>query len=134
MVIVDARPPNFDDIVAVLPAASRPGAIFSYGETVFAPGLRDLSPSLKAHEAVHGQRQGRTDDAIRAWWERYLRDPAFRLDEELPAHRAEYRTYRNRTRDRNDVSAYLNIIADRLSGPLYGRLLTPRQARLEIAR
>lgn len=126
MEIVVAQPPNFDEIVRVFPFAGNHGVIFTFGQTIYNPSAVQVSPALRSHESVHAQRQG-TDPA--GWWASYLDDPKFRLEEELIAHRAEYRAFRSWTKDRNAVARELDLIARRLSGPLYGGLLSHAAAR-----
>jgi hypothetical protein len=129
--IASGRPPNFDAIAAVFQLATRSGTIFTYGDTVYVSDGTELSPALKAHEAVHVDRQRSFGRDL--WWERYLKDAEFRLAEELPAHRAEYQTFRSTCRDPNARSRALNAIAARLSGPLYGGLISLVEARRRIA-
>jgi len=57
-------------------------------------------------------------------------DPEFRFQEELAAHRAEYRTLK---RISNGLAKkHLHFIASRLSSPLYGSVVTLQQARKAI--
>lgn len=125
--IIREKPPNYDAIVAVFPAGAKPGTFFCYGRAVYIPNGGNLSPSLMAHETVHADRQTAYPGGPAAWWERYLVDPQFRFDEELPAHVAEYRCFDGDTR--NQRRFMLRQIAARLSGPLYGRLVTMHQAK-----
>lgn len=129
MKIIVAYPPMFEEIAAVFPQARKPGVVFSWGDWLYNPTGDELLPQIKAHESVHGQRQGETDDGIREWWKEYLYDPAFRLEEELLAHRAELRAVKSWEKDRNDVARALDAIARRMSSSLYGNLLTYQQAR-----
>lgn len=134
MNIVSGTPPNFNAIAAVFPAARRKGTIFTYGETIYVNGVPELNPQLKAHEAVHMQRQ-RELGGPESWWGRYLEDPAFRLQEELLAHRAEYRTAKNLTpydTNRNARASLLHFIAERLASPLYGAVVNVREAKRMI--
>jgi hypothetical protein len=73
-----------------------------------------------------------TTQGIEAWWTRYLADPEFRLAEEIPAHRAEYKTFCSRVRDYQARMRFGRAIAERLGGPLYGGLITPAEARKRI--
>lgn len=126
--VVHGRPPNFQAIATVFPEAFREGVIFTYAPKAYFTGKGDLSRELKAHEAVHANRQldmGGPD----AWWERYLVDPGFRLHEELLAHRAEWQAF---TRRHGPGVRFLNVIAARLAGPLYGKMLTVAQAKHAI--
>ena len=126
MTIVKGRPPNYADIVAAFPAAARLGTIFTYGNIVYVNGVPDLNPQLKAHEAVHIDQQ-RRHGGPGPWWERYLADGPFRLAQELSAHRAEYKTLKHL--DRNAGARALEFIAARLASPLYGGIVTVREAK-----
>lgn len=128
-------PPIYDDIVKVFPTFGNAKPIFSWGDTIYQPFSKEpLSPELIAHEAVHGLRQasdfankGRPPEerpqdyetAIRAWWRRYLDDPAFRLEEEIPAHRAELGVLLENAKSRDERRFYYTYIAERLCAPLY---------------
>lgn len=119
----------FDEIVAVFPNASKPDVVFAWGNTIYSPSSDYVSPEIMAHEIVHGGRQGQN---VEAWWARYLADPAFRLAEEIPAHQAEFRAFSGK--DRNARMRHLHFVANRLSGPLYGSLISPAKARSLLLR
>jgi hypothetical protein len=114
--IVRERPPIFDRIVAVFPGAAEPGVIFAYGGKIYAPGNVKVTRELDAHERVHIARQGEDCDA---WWDRYLRDPEFRFEEEFEAHLVEYRTFVKRHIDPVKRARALREIAGKLASPLY---------------
>jgi len=124
--ILIERPPMWDRIVARFPEAKRPGVIFTWGQTIYNPGKGQVTRELMKHEEVHAERQGPSEEAITAWWERYLIDPNFRFEEELPAHRAEYRAYCKR--HSQGQARYLRMVAQRLCGPLYGRVIDYKTA------
>lgn len=109
-------PPNYRAINAAFDVRGRP-VIFTYGDTIFNPAKIKVTPALQAHEAVHSHRQG---DNPGEWWERYIEDPEFRLNEEIPAHQAEYREF---CRHHADTKRMLHEIARRLSSSLYGKLI-----------
>jgi hypothetical protein len=130
--IVNEAPPAdlLAAIVKAIPAVAecrRP--IFTYGDRIFNPSGSGIDPELYAHESVHSERQGRHPNP---WWERYLSDPAFRLEEEMLGHVAEYLTYCTTHLDRNKRTMALHRIALRLAGPLYGGLITYPDAKAEI--
>lgn len=130
-VLYGEYPPNFKEIDAVFHIADRPGTIFTYGPNVYVPSRIPLTPELYAHEAVHVRQQ--TDPV--AWWERYYVDPAFRLEQELEAHIAEFRKFCERhAGDRNSINRFVVAIAGRLCGPMYGNLLGPGKARSLITK
>jgi hypothetical protein len=72
------------------------------------------------------------EDKILAWWDRYLVDTDFRLEQELEAHRVEYRTFCSRNKDRNLRAKYLHATSSRLASPMYGKLLTTKEAARKI--
>lgn len=131
MNIVRGTPPNFAAIVAVFPFAARHGVMFTWGDTVYVNGIPDIPTQLKAHEAVHSQRQAKLGGP-QHWWDRYLIDPAFRLEEEIIAHRAEYRTLKHILQNRNHLAQNLDFIAERLASPLYGAMITKQAAKRAI--
>ena len=132
--IIVGTPPVWDQCIAAFGRNTIVGkpVIFSWGRYIYNPTDCDISKALMAHEAVHGERQiadQDTNEAITRWWERYLHDKQFRLEEELLAHRAEYHACRKRHGPR---PADLRMIAGRLASPLYGNLLTQETARHAI--
>lgn len=130
MNVVCALPPMYEEIAAVFPIRGR-SIIFTWGWTIYNPDGGEITDELLEHERVHAKRQ-ETQGGPAGWWAKYLVDPEFRLEEELPAHRAEYRRYEQFHRDRNARARYLQSLAVRLSSPLYGSVLSPSKARTLI--
>lgn len=123
-----SRPPNFVAIAAVFPhVLTTYGVLYCWGDAIFNPDGVKITPSLAAHEEVHSIRQ---DGNPGPWWDKYLDDPRFRFDEEVPAHIIEYATiYKSSHRAHRRL--HLKDIAGRLAGPLYGRL-TSREAAIRL--
>jgi hypothetical protein len=126
--IVEDWPPNIDAIRAVLPVSE--SNIFAYGGVIYSPGGGNLPSWLVEHEKVHFEQQERY--GLRAWWKRFLNDEEFRLDQELPAHRVEYRVFCQTNRDRNHQSRFLMLLSRRLAAPMYGGLISAGEARRRI--
>lgn len=124
--IIQDYPPNFAAILAVFPQAATPGIIFAYGNTIYNPSGYPVSEALRAHEFVHLDRQAALFGAA-LWWEQYLTNSVFRFDEELLAHRAEYRAHDLSSRGVRRM--ILSRLASRLSGPLYGRMCSLQEAK-----
>jgi hypothetical protein len=136
MAVLLARPPNWDAVAARFPDVAKAGAgiIFTHGRTIYNPNGVKIEPWLRAHEGVHSSRQGPNEATVARWWERYLEDVEFRLCEEIPAHRAEFKCYRDLGRKNNwDLGHALHLCAERLSGALYGNLISYANARTAIA-
>lgn len=125
MKIVVGRPPNFEAIAAVFPAARRLETIFTYGETVYISHDHQLPIWLIEHENVHIAQQ---ETGPECWWQTYLANKAFRFQQELVAHRKEYEVLianGNRILRRRAAQA----ISGRLAGPLYGHCCTKALAK-----
>ncbi len=58
MRVVHDYPPLMDEIDAKFHVRGKP-VIYAWGTTIYNPSNIDVPPQLIAHEAVHGQRQGR---------------------------------------------------------------------------
>jgi hypothetical protein len=110
-------PPDYAAINRAFKVRGKP-VIFCYGDTIYNPGRIKVPERLIAHESVHSRhQQGMGGPEV--WWQRYIDDPQFRLIEEIPAHRAEYRV----------APEFLDDIARRLASPLYGSLVDFEKAR-----
>ena len=131
MRVLISEPPMMEEIDRRFDVRGKP-VVFAWGDIIYNPRGSFLGSALMAHEGLHGSRQGRGDAQIRRWWERYIEDDAFRLAEEIPAHRAEYHALCQSTHDRNWRARYLQQIAAKLAAPLYGCLLTEPEARRRL--
>jgi hypothetical protein len=132
MKTVFAEPPLMAEIDAAFNVKGK-AVFFAWGDTVYSPSGKRLPDCLIDHERVHGERQGHD---VEGWWRRYIADPRFRLDEEIPAHRAEYRWWARQPGARRPVRGFRsqlqfmeNEIAKRLASPLYGSLVTVAEAK-----
>lgn len=129
MRIVDDWPPLIDEIDAAFNVRRpNPNVIFAWAEgdenLIYAPGGQTVSFALRAHELVHCDRQRRHPGGTIGWWREYIKDPEFRLYEEVRAHHAEYTYMVNENPNRKARRRALAIVATRLSSPLYGRLMS----------
>lgn len=135
MRIIVANPPLYEEIDAAFGIGGRP-IIFAWGDAIYNPLGGPISDALMAHEAVHGERQLGHPGGPEAWWRRYIAEPAFRLEEEIPAHRAEFAHWGAQSDALKPVKGFrckrdwhLHVIAARLAGPLYGNLMPLARAK-----
>lgn len=120
--MIKAFPPNFSAIANVFPVKGKQGILYAYGHTLYNPSGVPVSPWIAAHEAIHMARQ--EAQGVEAWWRAYLHQPAFRLDEEALAHRAEWLSFsKEGPQNLKDQARYLDAMSTRLSSPLYGSLV-----------
>lgn len=135
MKVIKAFPPNYQAINDAFNVRGR-NVIFCYGDRIYNPAGVMVGPDLVAHESVHSEQQKAYFDSVEAWWGRYIADPAFRLAEEIPAHQAEFKYWRQHASADRPVKGFrsaadfhLLSIAQRLAGPLYGRLISLTEAK-----
>lgn len=120
--IVLGFPPNIEKIRETFELSGN--EIFAWDGTIYSPN-KDLPQWLINHEKVHFKQQ---DGDPEGWWERYLTDDQFRLDQEIPAHQEEYRTFCRVTKDRNEHTKKKIELARRLSSKMYGNMMTMTEA------
>lgn len=130
MKIMQQFPPNYAAICSRFPAVRlMPGIIFAYGDRVYNPSGNELPDHVIVHESVHFEQQKESGPAT--WWARYLQDNEFRLSQEVEAYQAQYR-YLCATSDRGHRRRILKKIIHDLSGAMYGKMLTKKEAEALI--
>lgn len=132
MKISPTFPPNFELIKAAFPAVVDSGSIFCYGDTIFNPYERTITPDLECHEMVHQKQQGDFPDA---WWNRYIVDQAFRLEQEIEAYGLQYLFVKQLLQEDQSVRGKAKLLdwfrgkfVEALSGETYGRMISYQEA------
>lgn len=125
--IVRGRPPNFEAIAAKFPASRAISTIFAYGDCIYSGDGLPLAHSLYEHELVHLRQQAAYGGPV-DWWAMYLASSTFRFEQELEAHIVEYASVQLGGANREIRRKARAQIAARLSGPLYGKLITKAKA------
>ena len=126
MELVRDFPPNFDKIDKAFGIGSRKGVYYAYGDYIYSPHNDTIPDELRAHEHIHGVQQMRTPPED--WWDMYIENPAFRLAQEIPAHREEL-TFLCANGNRNQRRRALKTVVRRLSSTFYGKIITPGEAK-----
>lgn len=121
MTILQSYPPNYERIRSCL--SVRRNCVFAYGNVLYNPSGLLIPSHLMVHEETHRDQQG---PGVEEWWERYLQDPAFRLQQEIEAYRAQYR-FVLRTEARPERRRLLAAFVRDLS-TLYDLAITREQA------
>jgi hypothetical protein len=122
------KPPNYEQIAAAFQLNGR--EIFAYDGVIYAPGTGVITPELVVHETVHFKQQ--EVEGVESWWKKYIDDPEFRMAQEIPAHKLEYRAFLKTHKDRNERVRYLELVANRLSSKMYGNVITKKQALCQL--
>jgi hypothetical protein len=127
MQVVRGFPPNYRQIAAAFPVRGA-RVIFAYGDKIYNPAGITVTPELVEHEAVHQAQQGQRPDT---WWTRYIAFPAFRLEQEVPAYRAEIDALVSKFGE-PQRSKLTELVAKKLAVPLYGRGLVTLDRAVEL--
>lgn len=128
MLIKNEYPPNYGEIQIKIGVDESDLPMFTYGDTIYNPGNKDISANLIVHEEVHKKQQG--DDPA-AWWRRYLSDVQFRLDEELMAYAIQYAFIKRNFKTKGQ-KYFLDKMSEYLSGPMYGDIISYSEAETKI--
>lgn len=124
------KPPIWDELIRYFPDVTwDSGVLVCYGDTYYSknPG----TPDLVAHETVHMLQQA--EIGIKEWWMKYLTDPKFRLDQELPAYKRQLQVFNDslmnvhRNERRIRYKGQVHFIATVLSSELYGNMISYNQ-------
>lgn len=114
MKVIQALPPNIKKIYARFPHVRGAPVVFAYGDTIYNPGRDAVSDDVMAHEKVHQRQQAEHPGGVEGWWDQYLEDSDFRLDQELEAYGAQLRYYAP-GRGKYKINQFLLRIATDLS-------------------
>lgn len=131
MEIIIDNPPMIAAIDMKFHVRGKP-IIYSWGKYIYNPLSINVTAELMAHERCHSLQQGHNETDIILWWHKYLDDVEFRYQQELPAHAAEYNLFCTTNKSREHRARFLQHVANKLAAPLYGNLVTHRQAIREI--
>lgn len=100
------------------------GLIIAHSPYIYC--LIDIPPEKMVHECVHTKRQD--EIGVDLWYDRYIEDDAFRLDEEVRAYREEFKFLKKYVKDREFLFHLRNDICKNLSSSIYGNLVTLDEA------
>lgn len=126
-----AYPPNYKELTDVLGDVSEFKPVFAYGDTIFNPFNREITPDVEYHEQVHSNQQANfTSPEI--WYIKYLNDAEFRLAQEIEAYGGQYAFGKERVSQNRLLDAFLDSLAFELSGKAYGSLISFGEARSKI--
>ena len=123
-----SKPPIFDKLHKAFGVEWGKGLVIAYKDTIH--HSQPLHPSVIVHEQVHLNRQGKDPDL---WYENYIRNEKFRFGEELLAYHAQYDYLMDVIRDRNELAKWRWKLAVDLSGPMYGKVVSHKEAMKLIA-
>src|SRR5258707_7052467 len=127
-IVFNAFPPNYDEIQEKFHPSM--DTVFTYAPCVYSPDGRLLPVHLVEHEKVHLEQQG---IAPELWWRKYLEEKEFRLSQELPAFRAQYKYMKKSIKDKNQLYYELRRLSSFLSSEKYGSMISRSEAETQIS-
>jgi len=127
------KPPIWDAVRATMNIEPK-DVFFTYGNTLYSPDTVIIPDDILAHEEVHMKQQHWNEANAAIWWGRYLREPEFRVEQELAAYAKQYAVICAGIKDRNRQAKYLQRLAWSMSGPLYGYAMTHNDAITRISK
>lgn len=125
MKIVIDFPPNIEKIRTKLNWSGKT-PVFTYGDTLYNPYGGNIDAPLQTHESTHSRQQG---DDPEGWWEKYLNDDHFRLEQELGAYLQQYLHFCRNKKDIVKQIQFLEKIAGDLSSQAYGNIISIEDAK-----
>lgn len=130
MEVVHGYPPNIEKIYDRFPDVRGKNAVFAYGNKIYNPGRDAVSKDVMVHEEVHEKQQAAHKGGVEGWWQQYLDDAPFRLQQELEAYAAQFRWY-SMAATRRKSDAFLYRIASDLAH-MYGLKISVGEAESRI--
>ena len=106
--------------------------VITYGNTIYLNHKESITHDLFVHESVHCKQQGYNEAGASNWWDDYLHDDSFRLEQELEAYRAQYAFLKRHIKDRNKLFLQLRRLSIDLSSQMYGNIIGQMEALQEI--
>ena len=124
MNIVKGYPPNYNKIKKKFDFGNR-YVVFTYGEILFNPAGVVIPPHLHIHEQTHSKQQSIVKPEV--WWDKFLEDKKFRLDQEIEAYREQYKFIKS-AHNRHDRRMLLKQISQDLGSGMYGNIVKKKEA------
>jgi len=125
MEIKNTIPPNFDLMVAKF---GKPDAVFAYYPNIYNPSGKVMFEDIVEHEKAHLERQEKI--GVIEWYNKYITDQEFRLNEEIIAYSKQYYFLKSKIRNR-ELKEALQEMAHALAND-YGLDITYQEAESRI--
>lgn len=101
------------------------GVIITYGNKIYSKFQLDYLKQI--HELTHVRQQ--LAYGVQKWWNEYVDNPKFRLEQELEAYRNEVAALFRKSKDREFRGRYMTQCAKDLSSAMYGNMIEYMNAR-----
>ena len=119
------KPPIYEKAHEIFGVKWKKKVIFTYGNTIHCKNV--IGKQKINHEVVHVYQQ--MEYGKDKWWDRYFEDVNFRLGQEVEAYLNEIKWVKANVFDMKLRSIILNKIASDLSSPMYGSMVSFKNAK-----
>ncbi len=119
------KPEIYEKIIKYLPHADwDKGIAICYGDTIYSKN--PISPDIASHEEIHMYQQ--QELGPEEWWDKYLKDKAFRFSQELEAYQYQVKFIKLVIKDRNVKYKMIHRLAIDISSDMYDNMISYSQA------
>ena|SRR3990167_674920 len=130
MKLSEQKPPNYTQILEHFDVKDKP-VVFTFGDCIWnVPKDYKMPEHLLKHEFIHSKQQG---DNPQEWWDKYIADPDFRLEQELEAYAVQYKFVKENFK-RSHSDQFLDNIAHDLASEVYGSMIGFNEGQTKIKR
>lgn len=127
MKIVEAFPPQWDEIIKSFPSAKYSKVLLiTIGDTCYNPYKVVMRQDLMVHEEVHSHQQLSSGD-VDKWINKYIHDSTFRFNAELEAYSVQLQ-FIKKIYGQKKYKEALKFFSKALSSPLYGKICSEEYA------
>ena len=130
MELVSEYPPCYEAVHKELPLANPKTSAFTYGNKIYVPEQKtdQIGATVLQHETQHSEQQDKIGSP-EAWWEKWIADKEFRLEQEGEAYARQYWFFCANKKDRNARARMLHHLCANMSGDMYGRMCSYEEAK-----
>ena len=118
-------PPIYTRLHARFGVEWNDGIAITYGDTVYSKN--PIPVDVAEHEKVHVWQQSQI--GVEEWWDRYINDPDFRLNQEVQAYKEQIRALNVLIKDRNQLYLAKRKLYRDLAGPMYDYMVSADYAK-----
>lgn len=130
--IIHGKPPIFDEAAKLFGVTEDDVVFYSWGDTIYSPTGKVPSDDLLIHEATHANQQSHDPIAAKIWWDKFMVDPEWRIEQEAEAFGEQLRWIRGRVKDRNTIARYVHQMSSSLASKMYGKAISYQDAMKKI--
>jgi hypothetical protein len=132
MEISYTKPPIWEKVTKQFNIPPEKVVFYTYGNICYSPSGTEPPADLIRHEETHSDQQGHDRAGAEKWWNQYLHDADFRVEQEAEAYAEQFKFLKRIHTDRNTQTKVLHGLATLLAAPMYGDAISVSDAMSKI--